>query len=61
MVFVPTEAKLPETATAMRVGLPPLKAAAGPRPVDDFNKRRVDLLDRRIWFAPERARLEPAA
>jgi hypothetical protein len=33
-------------------------AAAGP---DDFNKRRVALLDRRVWFAPERARLEPAA
>jgi hypothetical protein len=42
-----------------RVGLPPLKGVAtGP---DDFDKRRVALLDRRTWFAPERARLEPAA
>jgi hypothetical protein len=42
-----------------RVGLEPMKAgAAGP---DDYNKRRVALLDRRVWFVPERARLEPAA
>jgi hypothetical protein len=27
----------------------------------DYVKRRVDLLDRRPWFGPERARLEPAA
>ena len=44
-----------------KVGLPP----AEERPqAPDFEKRRVDLLDRRPWFGPERierARLEPAA
>jgi hypothetical protein len=44
-----------------RAGLAPVGSAAGPPPHEDFDKRRVDLLDRRIWFAPERARLEPAA
>jgi hypothetical protein len=43
-----------------RVGLAAGKPASSAGP-DDFNKRRVDLLDRRVWFAPERARLEPAA
>ena len=40
-----------------RVGLPPSRSA-GP---DDFNQRRVALLDRRLWFVPERVKLEPAA
>jgi hypothetical protein len=44
-----------------RVGLEPVKPAAGPRAGEDFNKRRAELLDRRVWFVPERARLEPAA
>ncbi len=43
-----------------KVGLGPGSAASADES-DDFNKRRVDLLDRRTWFAPERARLEPAA
>lgn len=43
-----------------RVGLGRVKPSAPAGP-EDFNKRRVDLLDRRVWFAPERARLEPAA
>jgi hypothetical protein len=43
-----------------RVGLGAAAATSAPGP-DDFNKRRIDLLDRRTWFAPERARLEPAA
>lgn len=43
-----------------RVGLGMTKPVASSGP-EDFDKRRVELLDRRIWFAPERARLEPAA
>jgi hypothetical protein len=43
-----------------RVGLTPIRESSGAEP-DDFVKRRVDLLDRRTWFAPERIRLEPAA
>jgi hypothetical protein len=43
-----------------RVGL--TRAEAAPPAGDaDFNKRRIALLDRRAWFAPERARLESAA
>jgi hypothetical protein len=44
-----------------RVGLAETPA---PAELPDFEKRRVDLLDRRPWFGPERAeraRLEPAA
>jgi hypothetical protein len=39
-----------------RFGLSP-RAGASP----DYQKPRADLLDRRPWFGPERARLEPAA
>ena len=41
-----------------------LAASAVPEELPDFDKRRIDLLDRRPWFGPEReqrARLEPAA
>jgi len=41
-----------------RVGLAPLAVTADQ---DDYDKRRVELLDRRPWFVPERVRLEPAA
>src|SRR5262249_62213350 len=42
-----------------RVGLGHEKALSSGR--DGYDKRRVNLLDRRPWFGPERARLEPAA
>jgi hypothetical protein len=41
-----------------KVGLAP-GGVSGEAP--DYERRRMDLLDRRPWFAPERARLEPAA
>lgn len=59
--LAPDRAELLPSWIWQHVGLPPLKSTPGRRPVEDFNKRRVDLLDRRVWFAPERARLEPAA
>jgi hypothetical protein len=42
-----------------RVGL----SAAAPPPTGsrDYDKRRVDLLDRRPWFVPDRLELESAA
>ncbi len=42
-----------------KVGLGSSSAPA--RELPEFDKRSVDLLDRRPWFGPERARLEPAA
>jgi hypothetical protein len=42
-----------------RVGLEPGRAASPG--ADDYDPRRVKLLDRRPWFVPERSRLEPAA
>jgi hypothetical protein len=42
-----------------RLGLEPVPAqSSGGRP---YHKRRVDLLDRRPWFVPDRVELEPAA
>jgi len=41
-----------------------LAAHDAPGELRDFDKRKIDLLDRRPWFGPEReerARLEPAA
>ena len=43
-----------------RLGLAPVNAAPR-RGDDDYDTRRVALLDRRPWFVPERVRLEPAA
>jgi len=42
-----------------KVGLAPVGQETAEAPVID--RRRADLLDRRPWFGPERARLEPAA
>jgi hypothetical protein len=39
------------------VGLEPSDDKAGPF----FDKRRVDLLDTRPWYGPDREKLEPAA
>jgi hypothetical protein len=44
-----------------RVGLPPSRPARTGPEEEDYDKRRVSLLDRRPWFVPERIRLEPAA
>lgn len=56
----PDRARLLPSWVWERIGLGPAKSATVTGP-EDFVKRRVDLLDRRIWFVPERARLEPAA
>ena len=61
-------AGLPPVTDDRREQLPPwlwqkvgLATGGMPAEVPEFEKRRIDLLDRRPWFGPERARLEPAA